>query len=359
MIEKKINYGFRGVFTREVSDGLIEFARSILKWEDVTKKLKKRVVYILVECVQNISRHQEMPGSSADAKDGIFLIQTIGDVYNISQGNIIMNDQVPALEDRLASLNRMGPEELKDQYANVLSGSGFSEKGGAGLGLIEIARKSGNRIRYRFSRENPAYSYFFMDTVINEPSSPIPEEAAGKFDLGVTERFLKILGKNKVNLVYCSQFSGQKAFDLLGIIENLRLVRDRDTLARKRTYIVLVEMLQNIHHHAAESADTGEKTGILLLGADKGVTKIATGNLIRNEEVESVLAHFEHLNSLDRAGLEALYKEKLGSGDFSQPTKNGIGLVDLLLKSGNPLIYKCIRVDEQRSFLSTEIQVNH
>ena len=359
MIGKKINFGFRGTFTREVSDGLIEFARGIFRWKDVAKKLRKRVVYILVECVQNISRHQELTGSSQTAQDGIFLIQSMGNVYSIAQGNIIMNDQVQPLEERLERINRMGRDELKEQYASVLSGSGFSKKGGAGLGLIEIARKSGNRIRYRFSKVNEEYSYFFMDTLINEQGSAIPDEAGGNFDPDVTERFLTILRKNKVNLIYCSQFTGQKAFDLIGIIENLRLVGDRDILVRKRIFIVLVELLQNIHHHAAESGETGEKTGILLLGADPHVTKIATGNLIRNDEVEPVLTHFDHLNSLDRKGLEALYKEKLGNRDFSEPTKNGIGLVDLLLKSGHPIIYKCIRVDERRSFLSIEIIVNN
>ena len=58
MIKYKINYGYRGLFTSTVSDGLIKFAQSIFNVSGISKKTKKRAFYILVECVQNITRHQ-------------------------------------------------------------------------------------------------------------------------------------------------------------------------------------------------------------------------------------------------------------------------------------------------------------
>jgi hypothetical protein len=75
MIRNKINYGFRGFFNNNVSDGLIEFANGLFDQAYINKKLRKRVVYIMVECVQNITRHQEMPEEEVRGKDGIFLIR--------------------------------------------------------------------------------------------------------------------------------------------------------------------------------------------------------------------------------------------------------------------------------------------
>ena len=69
--------------------------------------------------------------------------------------------------------------------------------------------------------------------------------------------------------------------------------------------------------------------------------------------------HFEHLNTLDHDGLEKIFLEKLANKDFSNPAKNGIGLIDLLMKSGNPLIYNCIPVDEDYSFLSTQVNISN
>ncbi len=357
MIQNKINYGYRGFFTREVSDGLIEFAQGIFDQSDVATKLKKRVVFILVECVQNITRHQEMPEEESRENDGIFLIQSLDEMYNISQGNMIRNDQMTVLKAKLDRINTMNQEELKEQYKSILAEAAISEKGGAGLGLIEIARRSGNKIRYKFEPVDEAFSFFFMDTLISDPADQSPVKPETFYELDITGRLLSILGEHKVNLIYCSQFAGQQAFDLLSIIENLRMIRDKDLLIRKRIYLVLVELLQNIYHHAAECRDTQAKTGILLFGADNEMNRITTGNLIKNEDVPFVEKHFEHLNTLDHDGLEKIFMEKLANKDFSNPTKNGIGLIDLLMRSGEQLIYSCNPVDEEYSFLSVQVNI--
>jgi len=359
MIKNKINYGYRGYFTREVSDGLIEFAQGIFDQSNVTTKIKKRVVFILVECVQNITRHQELPEEVSGESDGIFLIQSLDEMYNISQGNMIRNDQMITLKEKLDRINTMNQEELKMQYKSILAEASISEKGGAGLGLIEIARRSGNKIRYKFEPVDDDFSFFFMDTLISDTSDQSAVKPDTFYDLDITGRLMSVLGENKVNLIYCSQFAGKQAFDLLSIIENLRLVKDKDLLVRKRIYLVLVELLQNIYHHAAECKETHAKTGILLFGADGEMSRITTGNLIVNEEASMVQDHFEKLNTLDHDGLEEIFMEKLANKDFSNPTKNGIGLIDLLMKSGNPLIYNCIPVDEEYSFLSTQININN
>jgi len=359
MIKNKINYGYRGYFTREVSDGLIEFAQGIFDQSNVTTKIKKRVVFILVECVQNITRHQELPEEVSGESDVIFLIQSLDEMYNISQGNMIRNDQMITLKEKLDRINTMNQEELKMQYKSILAEASISEKGGAGLGLIEIARRSGNKIRYKFEPVDDDFSFFFMNTLISDTSDQSAVKPDTFYDLDITGRLMSVLGENKVNLIYCSQFAGKQAFDLLSIIENLRLVKDKDLLVRKRIYLVLVELLQNIYHHAAECKETHAKTGILLFGADGEMNRITTGNLIMNEEASMVQDHFEKLNTLDHDGLEEIFVEKLANKDFSNPTKNGIGLIDLLMKSGNPLIYNCIPVDEEYSFLSTQININN
>ena len=280
-------------------------------------------------------------------------------MYNISQGNLIRNEHLDNLKEKLDRVNSMDQEELKQQYKGILAEAAMSEKGGAGLGLIEIARRSGNKIRYSFKPVDDTYSFFYMDTLISDPDKKPTARPDTFFDLEITGKLMSILKENKVNLIYCSQFAGKQAFDLLSIIENLRMIKDQDLLIRKRIYLVLVELLQNIYHHAAECNETGAKTGILLFGADRDMNRITTGNLIKNEEVAAVLKHFEHLNTLDHDGLEEIFMEKLASRDFSNPVKNGIGLIDLLMRSGKPLIYNCIPVDEHYSFISVQVNIDN
>jgi len=359
MIHNKINYGFRGLFNNEVSDGLIEFANGLFDQSDINKKLRKRVVYIMVECVQNITRHQEMPKEELRGKDGIFLIQSIGDVFNITQGNMVQNNKIEPLSKKLENINHLSSEELKTLYTTILSESELSEKGGAGLGLIEIARKSGNRIKYRFERYDDEYSLFFMDTLISDPSS---QKAVGTdtfFGIEITEKLMYLLKENNINLIYCSQFSGRYAFDLLSIIDNLRFDKDKSLVTRKRQFSVLVELLQNIFHHAAEYEEAKGKTGILLMGTEGPDSKIITGNLIKTDEVEPLINHILFLNSLDNEGLMKYYFEKLTDEDFSDPRKNGLGMIEMLMKSGNPIQYSCIPISNEYSFISIQVTIKN
>lgn len=359
MIHNKINYGFRGLFNNEVSDGLIEFANGLFDQSDINKKLRKRVVYIMVECVQNITRHQEMPKEELRGKDGIFLIQSIGDVFNITQGNMVQNNKIEPLSKKLENINHLSSEELKTLYTTILSELELSEKGGAGLGLIEIARKSGNRIKYRFERYDDEYSLFFMDTLISDPSS---QKAVGTdtfFGIEITEKLMYLLKENNINLIYCSQFSGRYAFDLLSIIDNLRFDKDKSLVTRKRQFSVLVELLQNIFHHAAEYEEAKGKTGILLMGTEGPDSKIITGNLIKTDEVEPLINHILFLNSLDHEGLMKYYFEKLTDEDFSDPRKNGLGMIEMLMKSGNPIQYSCIPISNEYSFISIQVTIKN
>jgi hypothetical protein len=244
-------------------------------------------------------------------------------------------------------------------YTNTLSASELSEKGGAGLGLIEIARKSGNKIKYQFEKYDDEFSLFFMDTLISDPSSPNVARADTFYGIEITEKLMYLLKDNNINLIYCSQFSGRYAFDLLSIIDNLRFDQDKSLLMRKRLFSVLVELLQNIFHHAAEYEEAKGKTGILLLGTEGPDSKVITGNLIRTDEVQSLVDHITFLNNLNHDELLKYYFEKITNDDFSDPSKNGLGMVEMLIKSGNPLQYSCIPISEEYSFITIQVTIKN
>ena len=359
MIMYNINYGYRGLFTRAVTDGFIAFAQSIFELTDVSRKIKKRVFYILVECVQNITRHQEIPDEEPPESDGIFFIQSFDDLYNISQGNLIVNEQIDSLKEKLDSINKLDKDELKSYYQTVLRETVISSKGGAGLGLIEIARKSGNKIRFEFDPVDDKYSYFFMDTLIGDTSGDKSSSPVEFYGIDITRELMNVLGKNNLNLVYCSQFSGQRAFDMLDIIENLKMNKNQKHAVKKRIFSVLVEMLQNISQHAVDLDGLDGKTGILLVGTEANANKIITGNIIRVEEEKFLRDHLNRINGLNNEELENLFVEKLTDNDFSNPLKHGMGLIDMRIKSNKPLVYNILPVDETYSFFSIQVSISH
>jgi hypothetical protein len=67
----------------------------------------------------------------------------------------------------LEEVNNLSPDELKEYYRQSLSETEFTEKGGAGLGIIEMARKSGHKLKYEFTKINNEYSFFSLTITIH------------------------------------------------------------------------------------------------------------------------------------------------------------------------------------------------
>ena len=63
---------------------------------------------------------------------------------------------------------RSSKEEIKELYKFILNHQKISEKGGGGLGLVDIARKTGNTLSYRFVSFDAKKSFFYLDILVNE-----------------------------------------------------------------------------------------------------------------------------------------------------------------------------------------------
>jgi hypothetical protein len=130
--------------------------------------MKKKVYNILVESLQNIYHHMdelqhESQDKEAASKDAMFMIVRGDDgVYYIHTGNYVLNSKCHVIKNRIDQVNAMNSEELRAHYVDTLSNTELSDKGGAGLGIIDIARKSGNKLGYNFNRISEKYSYFSM-----------------------------------------------------------------------------------------------------------------------------------------------------------------------------------------------------
>ncbi len=71
------------------------------------------------------------------------------------------------LKKRLDKVNKLDIKEIKDLYRQILDTSEFSKKGGAGLGLIEMAIKTGNRLDYDFVPVDKNFSYFILSKTVD------------------------------------------------------------------------------------------------------------------------------------------------------------------------------------------------
>jgi len=172
MERNKIMLSFKGDITSELLTSILQIMESKLENIQEEPKIKKKVYNVLVECLQNLYHHLDVSPDGSDeetkiAKSAIFMIGKYDNEYNIITGNYILTKNVDTLKGKLDKVNSMDKEQLKEYYKQILSEGEFSAKGGGGLGMIDIARKSGQKLNYSFKLIDPTYSFFSLNIKIS------------------------------------------------------------------------------------------------------------------------------------------------------------------------------------------------
>lgn len=165
MEDGNIMLSFKGEVTSDLLTSILQIMESKMEVLDESPKIKKKVYNILVECLQNLYHHidEDDTLTAANEKSALFMIRKSDDGdYSIMTGNYIANENVNHLKNRLDKINSMDKEELKDYYKEVLNNGEMSAKGGGGLGMIDIARKSGKKLDYSFINVDKNFSFFSL-----------------------------------------------------------------------------------------------------------------------------------------------------------------------------------------------------
>ncbi len=169
MEDGNIMLSFKGEVTSDLLTSILQIMESKMDTLDEPPKIKKKVYNILVECLQNLYHHidEDDALTAANEKTALFMIRKNEDgEYSIMTGNYIVNENVGMMKTRLDKINGMDKDELKDYYKEVLNNGEMSAKGGGGLGMIDIARKSGKKLDYDFLPIDDKFSFFSLNVKI-------------------------------------------------------------------------------------------------------------------------------------------------------------------------------------------------
>jgi len=166
MTGKSLMLVYEGEFTQEITKSVLSMAERNLDSIGEESNIKKKVFNVMVECLQNICKHADSMKSELE-KRAVFMIGKEHEgAYFISSGNYIFNENVDKLRTKLEEINNLDKEGLKNMYKELIKNSEISEKGGAGLGFVDIARKSGQKLEFDFEKINNHFSYFSFKTKV-------------------------------------------------------------------------------------------------------------------------------------------------------------------------------------------------
>ena len=163
---------YKGSITSDLISNVLEVVESKLDDLSETSKVRKKVYNVLVESLQNLYHHvDDLPDNlqgGLEPKFGVLVVSRIEDnVYKITTGNFVVSAKVKTLKDKIEKINSLSKDELKDMYKFILNHQKLSVKGGGGLGLVDIARKTGNKLEYNFENFNNDYYFFSLDVIVS------------------------------------------------------------------------------------------------------------------------------------------------------------------------------------------------
>ena len=131
-------------------------------------RTRKKVYNVMVECLQNLYHHVDgVPHSAGEIQNSdrsaIFMIGLDESGYRIITGNYVQANRASDLKEKLEDINSREPEGLRDLYKEILNNDQRSGKGGSGLGMVDIARKTGQKLAYDFTAINNEYTFFTLN----------------------------------------------------------------------------------------------------------------------------------------------------------------------------------------------------
>ncbi len=165
MVPSNIKFIYKGGISFDIIDSFVSIILKRLEEIETDINVKKRVFSVLLECSQNLCIHKEEERHKCkfDTSSVYFSIEKVDEIYKITTGNFISNSKIDKLKGILDEVNNhRSPESLKDLYNTVLTNKNFSEKGGGGLGLIDIARKSSSKLLYSFFPIDETFSFYSL-----------------------------------------------------------------------------------------------------------------------------------------------------------------------------------------------------
>jgi hypothetical protein len=165
--KNEILFLFKGeVSSTLIADSLDEIE---LKIDNASNRAKKKIYNVLVECMQNLLHHSAvLPNDGSTEEKGKYAIcllskNSVG--YHIITGNFVVEAQKNFLTKHIDHINTLDNDALKDLYKDILNNQEFSAKGGGGLGMVDITRKSGSHLDYKFYEYQQGF--YFFSLIIN------------------------------------------------------------------------------------------------------------------------------------------------------------------------------------------------
>lgn len=158
-INRQIIHSYKGVLTFDIIEEILQKSKVGLDKLSLDLVVKKRVYTVLVECLENTFKHYHKDKIASKHNQVELILEKIPNNFTISISNYVNKGNLDILTTKIKKVNSLQLNELNQLYRESISKAKISDKGGAGLGIIEIARNSRKKIDYNVIKETGSAYY--------------------------------------------------------------------------------------------------------------------------------------------------------------------------------------------------------
>jgi hypothetical protein len=169
MLSKSV-LSYQGQLSFSTIDGLLSEFKSAAQEHDIPFRTYKKMISLMIEALENISKYSDQVSYNGDKTSGFCpscFISRNTDVIELVTRNPVQRKHVDTLRSKIDHVNKRDREELKELYKSTITNGEFTSKGGAGLGFIEMAKTTGNKLEYSFENLSKDHSVYTLRAVMN------------------------------------------------------------------------------------------------------------------------------------------------------------------------------------------------
>jgi hypothetical protein len=150
---------------------LIDSATSACNLLQEARRVKRRLAHVITESVQNIFRHGETTAVIGPCE---LTVSAAAGGYAVVSGNPVKKSRAAHIAKKLEAINALSREGQTSLYRRILQQGDTSSTGGAGLGFVDMARRSAKKVFFDFQEMSGDYCFFRLKVFVSGTNRSIP-----------------------------------------------------------------------------------------------------------------------------------------------------------------------------------------
>jgi len=174
LINRELVLKFKGHLNFETIGMLLNKLKVHFDSEEMSLLLYKKLLTLMIETLENIFKYSD----NFEGENHLFptylpafTLEKTKNKYVLSSSNPVRNEHVQILSDKISCVNSLDGDGLKKLYKKTIANGQFSNKGGAGLGFIEMAKISKENLKLSIEKIDEHFSYYNLIVVVETKSN--------------------------------------------------------------------------------------------------------------------------------------------------------------------------------------------